>query len=759
MLLRDIQADRLTRDPLRYMRNPSKIESDLLKYDASPVDAVANVSNAPMPIPNAKLSVDGDCNPEPERQDRSGDERCYEERRLNRRYFTLVSGDCDFNLLKREDCSVQNNNSSLMDIEESLIEEEEESIEEVNMEDITEDVVIRPIKSVLKSSLHTAKNTPPIHDENTGLMNPRRVLFGANTNVVFPTESSVNTSTASSQLNGSFIRAEETINTKLAKVDISMMFSSPNANVSLAETPGDEELFHGESNHQAGSLNYSNFTGYSIYQDDSVDEKKAAKVSTGLSFAVHDENEHKSDRLASWQGRSERRPPPAPESRSSGEDTASLSIIGNVLDCLGDDESKTVNYGDDSKSTLMGVGIYVDSETSPKQMNSKTTYHNHRTSVARGTMSKEMKKVVDDTADLSLIDGVMSSIKNCPVTKPGFGIYSDDISDKKRSSKDPSGFKVYNEDVNAKQSAGKSTGLGFEVFSDDVISPPMKARRCVNAEPSFGDISRIEDEKTSHFHIMDENADEILSKNYEPIVYERRHKEDMESAMRKCMTAAAKSCDIFDSRRSMMPKALLRQSFTAGTKIDLPGGETLTIANELGRGVYGVVLLCRDEKGQSDALKIQAPIGSLAHEYSILLLVEDRIQPQSFEFYPFPRSRALHAFKEGGVFSMTAGSESGMTLIDVVNTYKKLTGNVPELIAIYYTSRMLEHLESLHQNGRVLVSLFLIEVSIEKNTFPSLSLSLTWIFYLLVLCSIVTLNQIIGYWQPPTMRSTIIHIQ
>jgi hypothetical protein len=65
-----------------------------------------------------------------------------------------------------------------------------------------------------------------------------------------------------------------------------------------------------------------------------------------------------------------------------------------------------------------------------------------------------------------------------------------------------------------------------------------------------------------------------------------------------------------------------------------------------------------------------------------------------------------------------------MTLIDVVNTYKKLTGNVPELIVIYYTSRMLQHLESLHQNGRVLVSLFLLtEVSSRKTTFP-VSLSL-----------------------------------
>ncbi len=40
----------------------------------------------------------------------------------------------------------------------------------------------------------------------------------------------------------------------------------------------------------------------------------------------------------------------------------------------------------------------------------------------------------------------------------------------------------------------------------------------------------------------------------------------------------------------------------------------------------------------------------------------------------------------------------------LVNTYKKINGNVPELIAIYYTSRMLKHLESLHLEGKVLVS-------------------------------------------------------
>ena len=176
--------------------------------------------------------------------------------------------------------------------------------------------------------------------------------------------------------------------------------------------------------------------------------------------------------------------------------------------------------------------------------------------------------------------------------------------------------------------------------------------------------------------------------------------------MRKCMLAASKSrshYEIYDHRKKSLPRALVRKSFPGGTNIDL-GGETVTIEHELGRGAHGVVLLCSDTRGNSDALKIQAPIGSLAHEYSLLLKIKDRVEHTCSSFYPFPQSRSLYAFSEGGLFSMTAGSDSGMTLIDVVNTYKKTIGNVPELVAIYYTSRMLKHLESLHQRGKVLVS-------------------------------------------------------
>lgn len=52
---------------------------------------------------------------------------------------------------------------------------------------------------------------------------------------------------------------------------------------------------------------------------------------------------------------------------------------------------------------------------------------------------------------------------------------------------------------------------------------------------------------------------------------------------------------------------------------------------------------------------------------------------------------------------MSAASESGLNLVDIVNLYKtKLGQNVPELLAMHYTARMLSHLEMLHWHGKIL---------------------------------------------------------
>lgn len=657
------QADRLTRDPLRYMKNPGKVVSDQYKYDSNTATDSRNR------IQDQK-SVSAD---EPTKEVCSSEENCFEEQRLHAHYYKLVSSDIDFNLL-RQVGNDESDNSSQMDVEESMM--VDESCSEMDTEDDAKMTILQPNKSSLKSSVRKGKIADTAMEEEyvVGAVNPRRVLFGANTSLVFNNNASVDTSTASSQFNGSFIRAEETINTKLANAEISMMFSSPHANASFAT---------GDDGCTLKGLNFS------ICHDDpnqSADDERCGmnsitySVTNGLSFAIHNDDK-KCDSFRPVR-------PRVDASGNYGEDTASLSIIGNVLDNLGS-ENSVVNFTSDARSTSKPIiSKPIDDRSG-----------------ARG--SKVSSKAGEETADLALIHGVMGSLNNCSVSRPPSSKFVDE-NQCRPPSKGPAAFKIFVEDAEGsiKGAPTNSTQMGFEIFSDD---NNLSSHQKKNALPdlSFGDISRIEDEKTSNFQIFDESAVIISSEKCDAIVYERRHKQDLESAMRECLVAAAKSTSqssIFDYRRKAMPKALLRQSFTAGTKIDL-GRDTVTIANELGRGVYGVVLLCNDEMGQSDALKVQAPIGSLAHEYSLLLRVEDRIEPNaSSDFYPFPRSLALYAFSEGGLFSMTAGSDSGMNLIDVVNTYKKITGNVPELLAMYYTSRMLKHLESLHQHGKVLVS-------------------------------------------------------
>jgi len=884
-------ADRLTRDPIRYMKNPSKIKSDELKYDARADDSgevserreeKAKPSKIKAHKPEPKESRTGNRDKKPTKEDSSEEDCCYEERRLRAAYYKLISPDDNFNMLKQEDND--RNNSSQMDVSESM--NIEESIDEVEMEDDTEDIVIKPAKSVLKSSL---RNRPPStkmdKEEITATENPRRVLFGANTNVVYTQNAAINTSTASSQPDDSFVQPEETINTKFANAEISMMFSSPNAkNASVAESPGnlfDQPLFstngkkntvgssfaiHDENKEESGGLNFygnadkndyigsngSSFAihdenkkesgglNFSIYQEESngdgkdtfaihdenkqesgglhfaTDDKGCIASNGPSSFAIHDENKQKSgglkfpiyeegnvvdedciatngtsfaihdenkkesggtnfykDCIASnksslaihdenelesgvlnfsihqddisvkagdttriadnkskkafggglnfhihQDGVEEQREGGDPQkvSKNSGEDTASLSIIGDVMD--GIDSTSSGNNACNEKSAPLGFGIYSDTRR-PKQKSNKSS-NKYPPRSNREVRTREPEKIVasaaEDTASLSVIGDVMDSLLGCSVTEPpqksstGFAIHTDENSCAPMG-REPAGFKIFADSNDALKKSPKRdepapAGLGFAIFSDDASNSIQKKQKVVssNNEPCFDiDISRIEEE-TSNFQIMDENSS-TNEGHLKAIDYVSRHKEDMEAAMRKCLSAAAKTrsrYEIFDHRKKQIPKALLRKSFTSGTKIDLFGGETLTIVNELGRGAYGVVLLCTDERGHSDALKIQAPIGSLAHEYSLSMSIEDRVKPDDSGFYPFPRSRALHAFSEGGLFSMTAGSDSGMTLIDVVNTYKKIMGNVPELVAIYYTSRMLKHLESLHQDGKVL---------------------------------------------------------
>lgn len=131
------------------------------------------------------------------------------------------------------------------------------------------------------------------------------------------------------------------------------------------------------------------------------------------------------------------------------------------------------------------------------------------------------------------------------------------------------------------------------------------------------------------------------------------------------------------------------------------------VRNELGRGAYGVVLLM-DVEGSSNqdtiALKVQYPTDCLAWEYEILRRMEQRLSSKHSGDFGFPRALSFISLADGGMMSMTAGSKSGLNLVDLANVYKLRIGEpVPEVIVLHYTSRMLKYVELLHWHGQILV--------------------------------------------------------
>jgi hypothetical protein len=230
----------------------------------------------------------------------------------------------------------------------------------------------------------------------------------------------------------------------------------------------------------------------------------------------------------------------------------------------------------------------------------------------------------------------------------------------------------------------------------------------------FGCISRIEGSE------IGEHAQIDASKT--AVDYQSTHDNDIKMSLRRLKAAASVVSDsraslvsllskegkVYDLPRTLLPRSLRGKLPKGKIEINI-GKHSGVVRNELGRGAFGVVVLMdvEDEsRGETIAVKAQSPTDCLAWEYEVVKLLEGRVGSKEHEAYPFPRSLAFLSLADGGLFSMTAGSKSGLNLVDLVNVYKvKLGESVPELIALHYTSRMLKHLETLHWHGKILVRL------------------------------------------------------
>lgn len=252
--------------------------------------------------------------------------------------------------------------------------------------------------------------------------------------------------------------------------------------------------------------------------------------------------------------------------------------------------------------------------------------------------------------------------------------------------------------------------------------------------PSFGDISQIIPDELSRI-IHQSPTFTVEMKPEGAVEYTALHKDDIRTSIRKLDQEARKkntrrpfSQDsdeldlgmllstkgtVRDMPTQSMPRALRKKTSTQGSEVHV-GSKSGVIKHELGRGSYGVVVMMETENVDSGegengivAVKAQAPTDCLAWEYEVMRRLEERVSQHcpntTSSPFPFPVPLSYVALADGGLLGMTAGSATGMNLVDIVNVYKIAEGGpVPELIALHYTARMLKHVETLHWHGKIL---------------------------------------------------------
>jgi hypothetical protein len=246
--------------------------------------------------------------------------------------------------------------------------------------------------------------------------------------------------------------------------------------------------------------------------------------------------------------------------------------------------------------------------------------------------------------------------------------------------------------------------------------------------PAFGDISQIVSDEVGR--IVQPSPTMTFKMPEGAVDYIALHKDDIRSSLRKLDQEARKNSTrrpfsrdseemdlgsmlstrgtVRDLPTQAMPRALRKKTSTQGSEI-IVGSKSGVIKHELGRGSYGVVVILETDNADCGvvAVKAQAPTDCLAWEFEVMRRLKERVSPHFTSTpaapFPFPEPFSFVSLADGGLLGMTAGSTTGMNLVDIVNVYKTCEGGpVPELIAIHYTARMLKHIETLHWHGKIL---------------------------------------------------------
>jgi hypothetical protein len=433
----------LARDPLRYVKDPSQLQSDIVAEEQEQEKA----NDHPRTAPTSKS----------ERRSRTGfskrllqnaqgEEQGFEEARANARFFTLASSANNFNLLH----VVKADQSSQMDLD-------EDGSVDISMEDS-------------EKANDSSVSLQPLKMQRVHSLPGSRALFRSETSF----DASLNQtaiSTASSTVHERDAVGvptnieEETINTKFAKGELSMMFSSPGFGADDAARKT-EHAIRNQSDVSASDTSYDNVVDIMDHHhlDNSV-----------LNAEPSNTNENEGPRNP--YGRSVSTPGfkdmALRELDSDPDAEGSLSCrspIGSSTPYQLSQENP-LGGGERDLSNNPGFQVFEDEEA--------------KTSDSGRVSSGHGFQVYEDSAER---DGERREA----TAKSGFAIFEDGTSGGNAVSSAGPGFQLYEDSSsNAKQKVDSSNQARFGIFEDGVTSPKgdlsIDSSACSSVENGAGD--------------------------------------------------------------------------------------------------------------------------------------------------------------------------------------------------------------------------------------------------------------------------------
>ncbi|CAJ1966981.1 unnamed protein product [Cylindrotheca closterium] len=784
-------GEKLAKDPLRYLRDRTQLESD------TAVDSKQKSELAKKPAASVPKSKSGRKQKKGTGFDlrllrnNQGDEQSFEEARANAKCFFLLPSSENFNLLHTV---VSDDQSSQMDLDES-----------------SDGMSIGEFPEGLATNTSNPHNS--VDARNDSIVSKKSV-FGASSFDGSLNRTAISTASSTVDEIGAVgvptRKEEETINTKFAMRELSMMFSSPAVGADDMVRKTERAILNKSTSandsydHVMNIMDHQQMNNsiFNIEEDENNENdgernyEGRGSSSPGFHEMALKEIEGAQDAANSLSCRAQqRRGIPGelsqenPLSRNEVElhSDAGFQIFEedrvNENQAIASTKAKSMFaiFQDEDDNTRTkppaakaSFGIFEDEvETKePKPPASKSTFtifdDEAESSTSRLSKEKSSFAIFQDEQDSTAVQSFSRESRNGRSSKaPGFSIFDEekrissanDVKQSPQSSHTASdngetatlslfegaiGMLAGNDDSNCsgrsepsvnedrkRQSSGDTASISLfnEAFAEFGIETsekglsqekPPSASSKKHKFDIFVDESTRDAKRACRSRFQQKRRDPIdidADRQNASVDYLKVHEHESQEALQHLQRSSvvprsnvsltdllSSAGDSFDLPHLLVPKLLLRKSvIPSKAKLCIGGKYSGRICNELGRGTYGVVVLMKKHKTEEVmAVKSQTPTSCLALEYQNLRRLEERVSSKQ-GCHPFPKPLSFISLADGGILTMTAGSKSGLNLVDMVNIYRvKLGETVPELLALHYTSRMLKHIETMHRHGRIL---------------------------------------------------------